>query len=130
MPAHEGDAIHIEQLEISARVGVPESERAEPQRLVVSLTLWPVNDFARLGDDLTQTVNYASVARAVREFVSSRRDKLIETLANEIALELLRAFRIRALRVELRKFVIPACDHVAVIITRDRGALGVPGERG
>ena len=33
------DQIHIEQLEICARVGVPEKERATPQRLTVSITL-------------------------------------------------------------------------------------------
>ena len=126
MGEHHGDAIHIEQLEITARVGVPDAERAEPQRLVVSLTLWPVDDFKHLGDELARTVNYAAVARTVREFVSERRDKLIETLANETALHLLRSFPIRALRVELRKFVIPASDHVAVIITRERGDLGLP----
>jgi FolB domain-containing protein len=122
----DGDAIHIEQLEITARVGVPDQERAEPQRLVVCLTLWPVNDFAHLGDDLARTVNYASVARSIREFAGTRHDKLIETLANEIALHLLGAFPIRALRVELRKFVIPASDYVAVIITRERGEATPP----
>lgn len=127
MREHQGDAIHIEQLEIAARVGVPDEERAEPQRLVVSLTLWPVPDFKHLGDELANTVNYASVARVVRELAATRRDKLIETLAHEIALELLREFPVRVLRVELRKFVIPAADHVAVIITRERGDLGVPG---
>ncbi len=116
-----GDAIHIEQLQLSARVGVPERERAEPQRLVVSLTLWPENNFGDLADDLAKTVNYSTVARAVREFIESRRDKLIETLASETAAHLLRSYPLRALRIELRKFAVPGSDHVAVIITRERG---------
>ena len=115
-----GDAIHIEQLEISARVGVPDDERAQPQRLTVSITLWPRSDFDDLSDDLGQTINYAAVVQAVRGFVETRRDKLIETLASAIAAHLLAAFPLRALRLELRKFVIPQSDHVAVIITRPR----------
>jgi FolB domain-containing protein len=115
-----GDAIHIEQLEISARVGVPDDERAQPQRLTVSITLWPRSDFDDLSDDLGQTINYAAVAQAVRGFVETRRDKLIETLASAIAAHLLAAFPLRALRLDLRKFVIPQSDHVAVIITRPR----------
>src|SRR5207253_7576335 len=33
------DRIHIEQLEVHGRVGVPDSERAQPQRLTLNLTL-------------------------------------------------------------------------------------------
>lgn len=115
-----GDAIHIEQLELSAHVGVTDAERATLQRLTVCLTLWPTDDFAHLGDDLAKTVNYAVVAEAVRAFVATRRDKLIETLATGIAAQLLGQFPISGVRVELRKYVIPASDHVAVIITRRR----------
>src|SRR5438045_2825050 len=35
------DRIHIEQLEIFARDGVPEKERASAQRLTVNNTFWP-----------------------------------------------------------------------------------------
>ncbi len=35
------DEIRIEALELMARVGVPDLERAEPQRLTVSMTLQP-----------------------------------------------------------------------------------------
>jgi hypothetical protein len=34
------DRIHIEQLEISAHIGVPEKERSTPQRLTVSISFW------------------------------------------------------------------------------------------
>lgn len=115
-----GDAIHIERLEISARVGVPDEERAEPQRLVVCLTIWPKRGFDDLADELGNAVNYAAVAREVREFVASRNDKLIETLAGATARYLLSSFSIRAVRLELRKFVIPGSEYVAVIITRGR----------
>src|SRR5947209_17431670 len=115
-----GDAIHISELEISARVGVPDQERAEPQRLVVSVTLWPNNNFGQLSDDLAETVDYSAVAKCLREFVATRADKLIETLASAIARDLLERFSIDAVRIELRKFVIPNSKHVAVIITRTR----------
>jgi dihydroneopterin aldolase len=38
------DQIHIEQLEISAHVGVPEKERSASQRLTVSISLWPYHE--------------------------------------------------------------------------------------
>lgn len=112
------DVIHLEQLEIHARVGVSDEERALPQRLVVLLTVWPLADFDALRDDLSQTVDYATVAKAVCSFVSERKDRLIETLASALASHLLGAFPIRQIRIELRKFVVPDCEHVAVVITR------------
>ena len=115
-----GDAIHIEQLELSAHIGVPDEERGRSQRLTVCLTMWPIGGFDDLGDELANTINYAAVAHTVREFVATRHDKLIETLATGIAGQLLADYAIRAVRVELRKYVIPASDHVAVVITRKR----------
>ena len=37
------DHIHIEQLEVFARIGVPDEERASPQRLVFNITFWPAH---------------------------------------------------------------------------------------
>ena len=34
--------IRIQQLEVQAHIGVPEDERASPQRLTLNLTLWPM----------------------------------------------------------------------------------------
>ena len=42
------DEIRIEELEIMARVGVPDEERAQPQRLTVSLVLQPPVNFGDL----------------------------------------------------------------------------------
>jgi len=42
------DQIHLEQLELSAHIGVPEEEQAEAQRLAVTLTLEPRRGFSRI----------------------------------------------------------------------------------
>ena len=112
------DEIRIEELELMTHVGVPDEERAQPQRLTVSLTLQPRHSFADLGDDLARTVDYAAVCAEVRSFVSGRRDKLIETLAHEMAQHLLRTFALARVELELRKFILPDTHHVAVRITR------------
>ena len=56
-----GDAIHIEQLAVLARIGVPVEERSQPQRLTITMTFWPVGPGGALGDDLNRTVDYAAV---------------------------------------------------------------------
>src|SRR5207249_8507301 len=62
------DSIHIEQLEIFTHIGVPEKERATPQRLTVSITLWPKQDTRDLGDQIGRTVNYSAVAEEAKSF--------------------------------------------------------------
>ncbi len=114
------DLIHIQELELAACVGVPEEERASPQRLTVSISLWPLVGFHEMEDELEKTVDYASVCREVKEFVDARNDKLIETLGDAIALHLLQAFPLRQVRLELRKFILPDVNYVAVSLTRKR----------
>ena len=111
--------IHIEELELAVRIGVPDEEREQPQRLTVSMTLWPRGSFERLDDQLERTVNYAAVCGEVKEFVSGRNDKLIETLAEAIAGRLLSSFELLRVRVEVRKFILPDVKHVAVIVERE-----------
>ena len=115
-----GDRIHIRELKLAARVGVPDEERARPQRLTVSLTLWPITGFRELEDRLENTVDYASICEEVKEFVRGRNDKLIETMGDAIARHLLEAFPLRRVDLELRKFILPDVDYVAVSLTRER----------
>jgi dihydroneopterin aldolase len=112
------DEIHIEELEISAHVGVPEEERATPQRLTVSITLWPKHDARDLGDQIDRTVNYSAVADAARNFVRDQSFNLIETVADRLAMHLLKNFRVQKITIELRKFPFEDAKHVSVTITR------------
>ncbi len=114
------DRIHIEQLEVHGRVGVSDSERAELQRLIFNVTLWP--KIAELHDDIANTVNYSAVAECVKEFVSQHNCKLIETLAEKIAAHLLAQFNLRKVAVEVRKFVLPDANYVSVTAVREREA--------
>ncbi|MDQ3622809.1 MAG: dihydroneopterin aldolase [Verrucomicrobiota bacterium] len=116
------DGIHIEQLELSACIGVPDEERRVAQRLTLNLTLEPQRDFSALNDRLENTVDYSVLTRFVQEFARSRPRKLVETLAEEIALAVLARFPLRAIELELRKFVLPDACFVAVRLRRERGA--------
>ena len=114
----ERDAIHIEQLEVLARVGVTNNERASTQRLTVSITIWPEDQFDSLHDDIARAIDYSAVCTAARNFVATRSDKLIETLAASLAEHLLGTFPLRQVRIELRKFVLPDAQYAAAIVMR------------
>lgn len=114
------DEIRIATLELLARIGVPDAEREKPQRLTVSLTMEPVNDFTALNDDLARTLDYASVAAAIRELAAARPRRLIETLAEEIAQLVLSRFQCRHVAIELRKYILPETEYVSVRLRRTK----------
>jgi dihydroneopterin aldolase len=116
------DTIHLAQLELSAHIGVPDEERAAPQRLTVSLTLEPLRGLRDLGDEVANTVDYFAVSRVVQALAQERPRKLIETLAEDIAGFLLAEFPITSVEVELRKYILPKTEFVAVRLCRKRSA--------
>ena len=114
------DTIIVEQLELSARIGVTEAEKAAPQRLTVTLHLEPARDFSMLADRIENTVDYFQVCLAVKAIVAERSRNLIETLAYEIARGLLEKFPLEVVELDLRKYILPDTAFVAVKIRRPK----------
>ena len=114
------DRILIDGLELSSCIGVPDEERATAQRLTANLVLEPVRDFTALGDALENTVDYFRVCAEVKALALARPRRLIETLAEELAALLLTRFALRAVEIELRKYILSDTAFVAVKIRRPR----------
>jgi FolB domain-containing protein len=114
------DAIHVCKLELSAHIGVPEEERERAQRLTVDLRLVPDRDFRNLADNLANTVDYFSLTRRVQLLAAARPRRLIETLAEEIAVCCLEEFGVREVEVEVYKYILPDTAHVSVKVRRSR----------
>jgi len=112
------DEIRIEQLEISARIGVPEEERVTPQRLTINISFWPYQQTRDLADNIHNAVNYSVVADETKSFVRGRSVNLIETLADQVAAHLLKTFPIQKVTVEVRKFALADAKYVSVTVTR------------
>ena len=112
------DEIHIEQLDVFTRIGVPEEERAKPQRLTVSISLWPYQQTSDLADHIERTVNYSAVAEETKNFVRDQSVSLIETLAERLASHLLKSFPIQKVTIEVRKFALQDAKYVSVTVTR------------
>ena len=112
------DEIHIEQLDVFTRVGVPEEERAKPQRLTVSISFWPYQQTRDLADNIEGTVNYSAVAEETKNFLHDQSVKLIETLAEVLASHLLKSFPIQKITIELRKFPLEDAKYVSITVTR------------
>ncbi len=126
MPPEE-DHITLYGLGLVARAGVPEAERATPQRLSADLRLWPVQPLSGLDDDLSRTVDYGAAARLCRSTAARGEYRLIETLADTLCTDLLETFPLKTVCVTLRKFILPDTDAVSVTLTRHgAGTTAVP----
>lgn len=114
------DTIIISDLEVSYCVGVPDEERARPQRLL--LTVEMEHDFraAAVEDELAGTIDYYAVTQRLLRFGDGVHWKLIETLAVDVAQMVLEDFGPRRVTVEVKKFIIPEARHVAVRVSRER----------
>jgi len=116
------ECIIVSGIELLARVGVPEAERAAPQRLTATIRLMPARGMAALEDDLANTVDYAAACDAVRREAEAKPRRLIETLAEDIATALLARFPLAAVDVEVRKYVLAGIGYAAVRLRREREA--------
>jgi len=112
------DEIRVERLLLRSLIGITAAERAEPQRLTVSLTIEPVAGFRKLDDRIENAVDYAEVCGAIQTLASRGERHLLETLAEEIAALVLKTFAVRRVTLELRKYPLPETDFVAARISR------------
>ena len=110
--------IAIVDLEVFYHVGVPDEERAQAQRLL--LTVEMEHDFSQAAqtDDLMHTINYYAVTQRLLKLGEGRSWKLIETLASDILQLVLAEFQATAVTVEVKKFIIPQARYVAVSLSR------------
>jgi dihydroneopterin aldolase len=114
------DKIVISQLEISTFIGATDEEQKRPQRLRVSIAIEPERGLADLGDELANTIDYAEISQTVKSLAVLEKRRLIETLAEDIARLLLKTYPITAVELELRKYILPDTEFVAVRIRREQ----------
>jgi dihydroneopterin aldolase len=118
------DRIFLRGLAIECIIGFIEWERRIKQTVVIDLEL-PVDcRRASRSDEVADTLDYKQVAKRVIAFVSDSQFKLVETLAERIALLILREFDLPWVRVGLNKpGAIRGSRDVGVLIERARADL-------
>jgi dihydroneopterin aldolase len=120
------DKIILRELHFVARHGVLPIETENSQRFTATLELELPLENAGKSDRLDQTVDYCAVQAVVRSIIEGSHKRLIETLAEMVAQEVLRAFPLlTAVTVEIIK-PSPPVDFqfagVSVRIRRERHA--------
>ncbi|MXG89774.1 dihydroneopterin aldolase [Nocardioides flavescens] len=123
------DELALTGLECFGHHGVFEFERREGQTFVIDLVLGLDTRSAAETDDLSQTVDYGSLAMAVKAAVEKDPVDLIETLAQRIAALCLLESGVEWVRVTVHKPDAPidaTFSDVALTITRSKTQEGPP----
>lgn len=117
--------ITIADLEVFYCVGVPDEERAKPQRLL--LTVEMEFDFgpAALTDRVTKTIDYQAVAQYLASFGEDRSWKLLEKLATDLAEGIVNQFYPDNVTVEVKKFALSQARYVSATVSRARSGPGM-----
>jgi len=121
------DRIELTGLRVFGRHGVFEHERRDGQEFVVDVTVWHDASKAAASDDLADTVHYGDMADRVAHIVAGPARNLIETVAAEIAEDLVRMDGVIAAEVTVHKPSAPiphTFADVAVVARRGRDKKG------
>jgi dihydroneopterin aldolase len=110
--------IAIVDLEVFYRVGVPDTERAQPQRLLLTVKMETNFSAAAQSDSIADTIDYFAVTQRLLKFGAGREWKLIEKIAADIADAILAEFKPQTVSVEVKKFIIPQARQVSVSVTK------------
>jgi 7,8-dihydroneopterin aldolase/epimerase/oxygenase len=100
-----------------------EHERANGQEFVVDITVWIDLADAAASDDLTDTYDYAALAKLAVDVVAGPPRNLIEAVGGEIADQVMDDERVHAVEVVVHKPQAPISQQfadVAVVVRRSR----------
>jgi dihydroneopterin aldolase len=113
--------ISIVELEVFYHIGVTDEERANPQRLLISVDMSYDFSSAAMSDRIERTINYFDVSQDLLKYGEGRSWRLLEKLAANVADLILAKYKPQEVDVEIKKFSIPQARYVSVSLTQSRG---------
>lgn len=128
------DRIELRGLTIRGNHGVFDHERRDGQDFIIDVTVWIDLAAAAASDDLADTYDYGVLAQRAADIVGGPARDLIETVAAEIADDVMGDQRVHAVEVVVHKPQAPIplnFADVAVVARRSRrGGRGGSGPAG
>jgi dihydroneopterin aldolase len=112
--------IAIVDLEVHYCIGLSDHERAQPQKLLLTVEVNTDFTAAAVTERIEKTINYQRVVDDLLQFGENRSWKLMEKLVSNIADHVMSEYEPDSVLVEVKKFVIPQARYVAVSLTRGR----------
>ena len=106
--------VFVENLRLTAYVGVGRLERQDPQVVVVGISC-ELMERAFEKDEISATLDYVPIVKAVRVLALNSERRLLETFAQEIAAVCFESPKVGKATVTVRKpNKLPGCDAVGI----------------
>ena len=100
--------IRLKGLVLFPRLGVAHWEKEAVQKVSVDVELWADLLVAAQSDRIEDAIDYEAACRLVQEVTAARKYQLVESLAHEILVALLRRFpQVQRGTIRLRKVSLP-----------------------
>ena len=112
------DLLRIRGLEVLTTIGVPDEERAQPQRVLIDADISLDMSPAAESDDVTDTLDYGRLVAEIEALAASSERKLLERLAGEIADLILGHAGVSEVVVEVAKGKVPVSQKVSAVSVR------------
>ena len=114
------DKVFIKNLFLPCNVGVSEEERAKKQNVIVDIEIQCDLNQAGAADDLNKTINYYEIKERVAAAVTEGEFKLLESLAENVSLLILKDPIASKVVVAVKKEKYAKEPIMGIEITRDR----------
>jgi dihydroneopterin aldolase len=112
------DLVIVRGLRVPTQIGATDDERAQPQNVLIDITIELSGEATANGDDLDRTVDYDDLVTEVEALVGGGERRLLERLAAEICDLVLRRYGVPGVTVEVAKENPPVTQDVAGISVR------------
>ncbi len=115
------DKIFIKNLVIYGILGIHPHEQNTPREIRVNVEV--TTDISQAGqrDDITQTINYSTLAKEIRQFITQSHFLTIEKLIESLAKKILQNEQVQSVWLQIEKpNAVPGAESVGVAITRTR----------
>lgn len=99
--------VTISDLEVLTRIGVPEAERKNEQKVLITIEC----DTEIHGNDEV-TIDYEKIVNAIRD-ISKLERKTLEKFCQDIAEMLSKQFACQKYRIEIKKFILPGVRYTS-----------------
>ncbi|MSO70144.1 MAG: dihydroneopterin aldolase [Alphaproteobacteria bacterium] len=119
-PGSQERHVFVRDLVLKCQIGVHAHERGGVQRVRVNVDL-AVPDEGPIDDNIRNVVSYEDIVATVKRLVAGDHINLVETLAEQIALALLKDQRVLRAKIRVEKLdVYPETSGVGVELVRHR----------
>jgi len=109
------DRLTLANIKLMPRIGVTPGERRQPQLCQADVTIWGDFEAAAATDELQRALNYSKIYQKVMESAHAKEFNLLETLAYQVARDVLTSFPVHKVNVRLRKRPASLADKLDFI---------------